>query len=255
MATETTPTVREESAHSHPPLRRGSRLWAISAVFITAMVVFGGLAFVLIDTPRAMVRAASDVFGRGVDTVNAAVTPTVTVRQAIRSAIGDVQGQARLVVMTADVHVDIERSSEKRVLWDYLQLGTTSVRVRVPDNRVQYVIPLEHFGEDDVLYDAAAGTLTVRVPSPVIDEQVVDVQSDRTLWLEETAVGWGRFESYSGEHLRDQVYQSLRDEVIEEGRHPLLLEKAKAHAEQAVRSLFQPHLKAATDVPIAVEFT
>jgi hypothetical protein len=98
--------------------------------------------------------------------------------------------------MTSTVDAEVEKTSEKRILWDLLELGDTTVRIRVRDNKVQYYIPLEGFGESNVAFDPEARCLAFTLPEPVLDTEVVEVQSNPDLIDVQTEVGWGRLSMF-----------------------------------------------------------
>ena len=264
------PTVTPELVQEVTPvttvvLRRApSAAWAVAAVFV-AMI--GAATFLIytvvysvpakvIETGASAASTAIEQAARIPDRLAAAFKPNVSVSTIVSSGIENVKHQSKLVVMTADVDVEIGKSSEKKVLWDYLKLGDTTVRLRVRDNKVQYVVPVQEFDKDDVTFRPEANCLLVKVPTPQLDSELVEVQSNPDSMDAETEVGWGRLDMFSGDFLLDEAKRELRDAVLREGANPLLQEKAKSEAETAVRGLLKdwlPNLR--EDVELKVEFS
>jgi len=243
--------------------RTASPAWAVAAVFLGIVAAATFLIYTVVYSVPAKVidaggdaaSAAIDEAGRLTDRLAGAFRPSVNVSTVVSSGIENVKQESKLVVMTAEVDVEIGKSSEKRVLWETLKLGDTTVRLRVRDNKVQYVVPLKEFGLDDVEYHPEQKCLVVTVPPPLLDTEMVEVQSNPDNIDAETEVGWGRLEMYSGAFLMDEAKRALRDAVLREGASPLLREKAKAEAESAMRTLLKdwvPNLR--EDVTMRVEF-
>lgn len=238
--------------------------WAVAAVFVTAILAATFLAYTVVysvpakvvDTGRETASAVAAQASLLPTRLAAAFKPNVNVSTLVSSGIEHVQGEAHLVVMTAEVDVEIDKSSEKRVLWDALKLGDTTVRLRVRDNKVQYVVPLHDFDSQHVEYSPEMNALLITVPAPNLDTNIVEVQSDPGAMDAQTDVGWGRLKMYSGEYLLEEAKRELRDAVLREGANPLLKEKAKTEAERAVRELFKdwiPNLR--ENVELKVQFS
>ena len=86
----------------------------------------------------------------------------------------------------------------------------------------------------------------------MIDEEIVEIQSDPELIKVKKDIGWGRLESRSGEFLERQIRRDLRSLVIEEGKSNLLmLEQAKKTAQEVIRELFEKFMrKESLEVPV-----
>jgi hypothetical protein len=107
----------------------------------------------------------------------------------------------------------------------------------------------------DFRYDEVHKRLTVRLPAPKLDEEVVEVQSDPGKIEFRTDVGWARLNSRSGQFLREQAQRELRHAIIREGQNPLYIEKAKGNARESLKKLLEPmagQLK--EDVELEVQF-
>lgn len=261
---ETGTAAEQGPVTTHVVIRRtASPAWAVAAVFLGIVAAVTFLIYTLVYSVPAKVietggnAAASAIEQAGLisDRLAAAFRPTVNVSTIVSSGIENVKQESKLVVMTAEVDVEIGKSSEKRILWESFKLGDTTVRLRVRDNKVQYVVPLKEFDMDDVAYNPEKQCLVIRVPAPRLDTEMVEVQSNPDKMDAETEVGWGRLEMFSGEFLMDEAKRALRDAVLREGAGPLLQEKAKTEAESAMRALLKdwvPNLR--EGVTMRVEF-
>jgi hypothetical protein len=209
----------------------GSRVWAFAAVAIVLILTVGFTAW----------------YFWGV------FNTTTKVEQVISNTIGELKKESKLVVLTAEITVHVKRSSTKRILWDRLDLGTTVVEMRVMGNKVQYVVPTTVISRDTFRWDGSRGEVVVDIPSPILDEEIVEVQSDPSRIEVRKDVGWGRFESYSGDFLEDQIRRELRSMVIQQGKHELLLDRARKNAEEAIRDLFSQFMKREkVEIPIRI---
>ena len=224
-------------ARSHWPL-------AIALVFIVLILCGTGLAWWFLN---ASMQVPADVVE--------AVRPTVNVSTIYNTAFEEISDTPKLVVWTGRVNAEIAKQSETRVLWGKLYLGTTVVRVRAADNRVQYIVPLDEIKPEDLIYEPKYHRLIVRIPAPELDTQVVEVQSDPAKLDIETANGWAKLDRFSGHFLREEAMADLRPAVVRQGRNPLLAYRARDKARTAVADFIR---KAATplddDVLIHVEF-
>ncbi|GMV90801.1 MAG: hypothetical protein AMXMBFR82_05790 [Candidatus Hydrogenedentota bacterium] len=266
---EAKPVSKPETESEGPDITRiivrtrAAAPWAIAAVLITAIVVVGFLVYsVTYRLPREAATVAVDTVEKTVNRMSelptgiaAAFKPNVNVNTTIHRAVDDLKQEAKLVVMTAGVDVEVQKTSEKAILWDYLQLGDTSVRLRAQDNKVQYYIPVAELSRDNFEYDAEAGAVCLHLPEPVLDTDFVDVQSNPDLYQVQTEVGWGRLEMYSGRYLEDEARRTLRGTVLEEGDSELLRERARKEAEQVVTAMLSNLVSGLReDVAFRVEF-
>lgn len=241
--------------------------WAIVALALIGSVTF--IAYHLISTPERAtdslhqalrkdlgdlyetVREAADRFAR---TAGDALKPDVTFRSSVFSSFRKLKGQGKLVVATIEVDVQVEKSSQKK-LWNYLDLGETRTSMKVRNNKVQYYIPVEAIAEDIFHYDSATRTVQLRFPAPVIDQEVVDVQSNPEHYEIETDVGWARLRSYSGKQVEKEARESLRGEVLATAAHEEYLMLAQIKAEKAIRHLFREVIDSfADDVTVEILF-
>lgn len=120
-----------------------------------------------------------------------------------------IKSQAKYVVASQSLTVNIERSESYNKWWVYF--GTTVAKIRVDDCKVQYVIPTDQITLGNFRYDAKTKVLSVRLPRPVLDQEFLDIPSDPDKWWVYSSSAWGRFNKADVEHA---ARQSLRQELL-----------------------------------------
>ena len=209
-----------------PGRKKVSALWAFTLVIIVLILTLGYLGISALETAENIIRPERKV----------------TIDSIIYSTIGELKKESKIVVMTGEVNLSVKRSHTK--FFSRLNLGTTAVEVLVPKNKVQYVIPTDAISEESFRWNDETGEVSIEIPTPVIDEEIVEIQSDPSLIKVRKEIGWGRFESRSGEFLERQIRQDLRSLVIEEGKgNKLMLEQAKKNAQEVIRELFETFMR------------
>jgi len=190
--------------------------------------------------------------------------PNVTYNTTILSAIERARSEGKLVVYTFDVTAEVVKSSQKSQEVDLLfssfnvDLGTTTVSFRTTGNRVQCYVPLGNVTQSSFTADREGSRLIIRLPKPVLDEDIVEIQTDSRFVEVKTEVGWGRLDSKSGAYLREEAKRALRPAVIEEGKRCLASvyhEEAQRTAERLILRLLETLKKDLREgVTLAVEF-
>ena len=214
--------------------RKVSALWAFTLVIIVLILTLGYFGTSVLETAENIIRPERKV----------------TIDSIIYSTIGELKKESKIVVMTGEVNLSVKRSHTK--FFSRLNLGTTVVEVLVPKNKVQYVIPTNAISVESFRWNDETGEVSIEIPTPVIDEEIVEIQSDPSLIKVRKKIGWGRLESRSGEFLERQIRQDLRSLVIEEGKgNQLMLEQAKKNAQEVIRELFETFMrKENLEVPV-----
>ena len=217
-----------------PGRKKVSALWAFTLVIIVLILTLGYLGISALETAENIIRPERKV----------------TIDSIIYSTIGELKKESKIVVMTGEVNLSVKRSHTK--FFSRLNLGTTAVEVLVPKNKVQYVIPTDAISQESFRWNDETGEVSIEIPTPVIDEEIVEIQSDPSLIKVRKEIGWGRLESRSGEFLERQIRQDLRSLVIEEGKgNKLMLEQAKKNAQEVIRELFETFMrKENLEVPV-----
>lgn len=173
----------------------------------------------------------ADTTGRSaLDNIAEAIRPRVVERTVITGALARLHDEAKLVVLTAETDARVTKTSDKATFWG-IDLGQTRVDLWASGNKVQYVLPLDEIERDWAWYDTDGNVLRVVAPEPVLDEQLIEVQSDPEKIRVQTELGWARLDRYSGQFLRREARKDLRPAVIEQGKSVLLVDRARNNAE------------------------
>ena len=213
------------------------------------ILLFGMLGLIAVFLLSLML-----AFSGMVNSTRALFKVNTSYSSAVASTIGDLKREQKLVVLSVPITVMLKRVSEKN-LGGFLPLGTTELMMVVDDNRVQYVLRLDQLKAEDFTLDAGKKTITVRVPPPELDIDMVSVQSDPAKIHVMTNVGWASLDSSSGEKLRELARRELRETVIGEGMRPFIQEQAKQSAELNMRKLLTPLIRTLEDgVELKIEF-
>jgi hypothetical protein len=218
---------------------------AVTVLAVKAMRFASRLA----ETPARIAEAP----GKFVAGLAGAFGPTVTVNTLFASTIGQIHSHPKLVVLTAPIDAEVNKASN--TTWAGINFGTTTVRIRAHGNKVQYYVPLQDLQTSNFVYDDTHKRLTVRVPAPVLDREVVDVQSDPAKIDIETSNGWAKLDSFSGAPLREEAKHDLRTAVLVAGSHELLEHEAERRGKEVLRNALRPIADALKpDVELDIEF-
>ncbi len=183
------------------------------------------------------------------------VQPRISITTAVAATVGDLKRESKLVVLSLPISITIHKVSTKEALWGILPQGTSEVLMMVPDNRVQYVMQLEPVTADNFDYDAAKHTLKFRAPAPVLDEEMVSMQTDPDRVKIMTSTGWLRMDRFTGEKLRNAARTDVRNQVLAEARRPHYQDVAREIAELHLRKLLEPMMRTMdSNVKLVIEF-
>jgi len=189
------------------------------------------------------------------ESITKALQPQISINTVIQTSLQRLRDESKLVVFTADVAVMITKFSEKRVLYGKLDLGTSTVRIRAAGNKAQIIVPLKDLASSDFRYDENADQLTVVLPTPRIDESLVEVQTDPTYYEVETELGWARLDRFSGEFLREQARRDLRPAVIAEASNPHIIKMAQTSGKEKIAALLEASIKPMRpETKVVIEF-
>jgi hypothetical protein len=240
-----------EGPRQKPPSRRtGAWAWSLALVFVTLIVVGGLLVHQAMNAPKDLVDASGrivgktfdetrEIVGRVYEKIRDGLRPNVRYTTLITNQFSELSARPKLVVLTATTTVEVVKRSEKSALWGLLDLGDTVVRLKADGNRVQFYVPVGEIRPEDFSYDAVRKQVVVRVPAPVLDRDIVEVQSDPAKIQVQTKVGWARLQSYSGKHLEAKAREALRQEVLASADSRPMRDMARMQAEKSLRGLFR----------------
>lgn len=237
----------ERNPESPPPIvvmkPRSHIWWAMAAVMITFIAAGTYLFHEFVPSPRKMqedlAAGTATVYKDLSAAAGGALKPTVEMKTVIDSAVGQLNNKGKLVVLTRTLPVSVEKRSTKKVLWEQFNFEDSAVRLKVSNNSVQYVVPLDGLTADQFHYEEAANTLVVTLPEPRLDREMVEVSSDPKDWEVETDISWTRVQDWWGEQLLKEARANLRELVIAAGQEALVLKEAREAAFVQLNTLIQ----------------
>lgn len=144
--------------------------------------------------------------------------------------------QAKIVVLTSEVDVEVRRASQYTTLWGYLSLGESAAAVRLRGNKVQWILPVR---EPGFSAEEATKTLHLYYPTPVLDPTMVVVQTDREMIETRTDRGWARLPG-SAERLVQDAMSAVRPNVMAAANSQFNRELALERAREVLRELYAP---------------
>jgi molybdopterin converting factor small subunit len=234
--------------NSSPLLRYG-------AIVVVAMVVVGGgvaAVEILASHAERAARSPGETVEHLADRLGDLLRPNVTAKTVVFNAVSEMKKHTKLVVLTAEVTAEIHKENTKT--WLGVNWGTTTVDLKAP-GKVQYFVPLEGFGPQNIAVAANGRSVVVRVPGPVLDREIVEVESDPAKLEVRTEAGWARLASWSGQALEDSAKAELRRNVLEAGDAPVVHAEAERVAREAVLEILKPLAEALKEgVEVKVEF-
>lgn len=265
--------VEPAKTDAPPPVmvvRQRSHIWMAMALTAMAMMAFASFfAYNFFPSVRQLQTDATQGGATVYNDVKAgakavggfvaeAANPKIEMRTVIETAVGELSRQGKLVVLTRSLPVRVEKSSSRK-LWDSLELDGSSVEMKVNNNAVQYVIPLHGLTAANFVYNDAAGLLSVTVPEPRLDREMVVVSSDPADWQVRKDIAWlhapGNRPDWGGEQLETEARASIRSLVIQAGEEPLILKEAREQGFQQLAGLVQSLVAPfAPDVKVEVLF-
>ena len=165
--------------------------------------------------------------------VQSASTSTLT------SALGELRAKGGLQVgwRTIDTTVEVDRTTSVGALGYTIPVGAVHIRIKVPGNRALYLIPVDPPWSIRAIDPE---TFMVTLPPPIVNEDVVEVQSDPRKFEVMIDNDWVEHLIPSGGDV-DDAKALLRSSVIETARSkPALAEvrmEARAVAANFVRGV------------------
>jgi hypothetical protein len=204
-------------------------------VLLGLMLVIGGpIGYVVITWSNRVAEAPARVTQMLSAAAAEAARPKLTISEVVVNAIQDVQKQNKLAVFDTVVNADVTRE-ESESSWG-MYWGTNVARVAVRDARVQYVIDLRGVSTSDFMYDKEAKVLTVGVPRPRIDTNMVAIDPGKIRTLDLRG-GWARFDK---QETRQNAIASLRPQVIAQAKAPFVQKLAEDAGLEAMSRYLEP---------------
>jgi hypothetical protein len=218
--------------------KRRDSVWVTWRWPLVLLIIFAGVLYTI---------------NRSVNRVTKSLMPSYTTTTLIQTSMQRLRKEAKFVVLSADVTVEVTRTSSK-ILFDRLDFGDTVTTVRTKGNRAQYFVDLNGIKESDFRLSNGDKNLVVTVPEPRVDESIVEVQSDPNQIEVQTKVGWLRTDKKSGELTRAEAKKALRDAVISEAKSQMFVDLARKNAQDKVADLLNPLVKQMGVTNLTVQF-
>ncbi len=169
------------------------------------------------------------------------------------STVQEMKHASQLIVLRGKVTVSKHIKAEKSV-W-HVNMGTSEIALVVPNNGFQYIVKLDGLKEDAFQHDSSTKRWILRVPTPVLDTGMIACESDPAKIEVMTKLGWGRFDAYSGQTLRDGAKREIREGVIEQAQQAWIQEAAKDAARSALDVFISKVIrKLPEDETLSIEF-
>ncbi len=227
-------TVADGAGRGEAPVvvrARSQWPWAIATVAIVLMLLIGLPTIYVI---YKLVNAPADAVGAAGRMVADAARPKIDIHSLALVTVEDVQRQSKLVVLQTTVTASIERAESAQswgVYW-----GTNTARVVAREVKVQYAIDLRQFGESDLEYSASRRVVMVRVPRPVLDEEMVAIDPAKIETLSVQG-GWARFDK---QETRERAVQELKPRAVLAAKGMLIKKEAEAAGLEAMGNVLKP---------------
>lgn len=211
---------------------RGGCSRALSGCGFILLLLIGLGIFLLVRTCNSIDKLSSAV--AGVNLVQTTVTTT------LNSTLGDLRPQGGMLLgwRTIDTTVQYDRESTAGAFGFQIPLGAVHVSLEVPGNRAQYIIPTDPPWSVGAVGD---DTVVLTLPAPIVNEHIIEVQSDPTKIRVMVDNDWAEHLIPSGGDV-DQARKLLRNSVLETARSkPALAEvrmEGRAHAQRHFSELF-----------------
>jgi hypothetical protein len=225
------PAVVPEPAPNH----KRSSLWPVALVLITLLLIVGGpIAYVLVSWSNRIAAAPGRLATMVSQAAADAVRPRLTINEIVLDAIADAHKTSKLVVFDTTLNIDVTRedgTSSWGVYW-----GTNVARVAVRDAHVPYVIDLTQLGTSDFEYNSEARVVTLTVPRPKIDGNLVSIDPAKIQTLDLRG-GWARFDKHD---TREHAVAELRPKLITQAQTPFVRKLADDAGIETLTAFVQP---------------
>ena len=218
------------------PTHAGIHLWRWPVVII--IIIAAGLYVTqrITENVKAVVTVPERTVKAAIDTWQA--FSQAEIDQHVTKFVSGIpvsRDDTSLVVQTLDfTHTSIVENTKKRF---GINFGTTTVFMSVP-TRIHYAVDFSGTRPVEFYVGGETGTFTAVFPDPGI--QAVEIFSHNK--TEMVKVGWGRLESRSGEHLKDQLEQNLYDEVHDIGINEEVLYEVRDQARTVLEKFITSYL-------------
>jgi hypothetical protein len=215
--------------------RRAFSGWPVAAVLITLLLIVGlPFAYLAVSSFERFTTAPSRIASAFSKAAGEAARPHLTINEIVVDSIQDLHKQSKLVVFDTTLNTDVTRqegASSWGVYW-----GSNVARVAVRDAHVSYVIDLSQLGTSNFQYNSQEKVLTVFLPKPRIDPQLVSIDPAKIQTLDLRG-GWARWDKYQ---TRENAIAELKPKLITQAQAPFVQKLAREAGVEATTTLLQP---------------
>ena len=160
-----------------------------------------------------------------------------TVRKAIKDKVGayaeETDSKSKYVVLTQSVNVELNKT-EVSYIFGNSAIANADLSIIYNDNKVQYYVDLEKISNDDINYDFLSKTLNVHIPSPKIDVDFVDIQSNPEKILQNNKSSWISL-GIDIEKMKEDIQKKVREKVLEAGSNDMFIASARRNAKEKMK--------------------
>lgn len=181
-----------------------------------------------------------DTFNKFSNAITGIIAVQTTITTTLTSALGDLQPQGGLLVgwREIDTRVKFDRETTLGAFGYKVPVGSVHIFLDVPGNRAQYIIPSN--GPNDEHWNAQAiseSIIMLTLPAPIVNDKVVEVQSDPGKMAVYIDNDWMEHLIPSGGDI-DQAKKLLRQAVIETAQSKPALAEVRIEARQVAAKFF-----------------
>jgi hypothetical protein len=209
--------------------------WPLAAVLMLGTLTVGApVGYVLVTWSHAAVNAPAHLASTISQAAADAVRPKFSMTQIVANSVSDLHKESKLVVFTARLNADVtqqEAYSSYGVYW-----GTNVARVIAHDAAAQYVIDLSQIGTSDFIYNDQAKVLSLFVPRPKLDAQMIAVDP-AMIETVDLRGGWGRFDK---QETRDHAISELKPKIMSQANAPYIRQLAESSGIETTTKFLQP---------------
>lgn len=201
-------------------------------LFLTLLILFSVLVLVLFSWLAYTITSTLKQVAKVEVNSNTSIS--------IYSVANSLQRQSKLVVQTALVTVDqsLEKESVLSMGGFAFGLGTSNLRMISMGNRVQYCVPLKDITESDINWNSENKTLLIKIPPPIADSEMIEIQTDpkQILFLgEDSWFDWARGGGKT--ELAQEAKDNLRNYVLRTARSRYYMGLAEENAQRELERL------------------
>lgn len=195
----------------------------------------------------AFILAAAALVWRAIDVFGPSPAPPAVV--TLTNALGELQAQGGLLAgwREIDTHIECDDPTIIGAFGYSIQVGTKHIWLAVSGNRVQYIIPA------DGRWKASEvdGVIVITAPPPIVNEKIVEVQSDPSKIRAMIDNDWGGHFTGDAKAV-DKLKGTIRANVLAVASSEAALGGVRESARKTVAEFCRNVLSAASERPVNV---